>query len=155
MVPDTEAFGGPGWDSTWQWGNGEYGAAVPQLYAELAYDDLSVICGRFSNLGLRRRALPYNFFYSHDYTMAYGEPFTHTGLLAEYTLTDQITLHGGWTNGWDQGFQFGANDSSTFLGGINYTSEDERTSFTWTVIAGYWGQAAVVHSGGVGGGPPR
>ena len=152
--PDTEAFGGPGWDSTWQWGNGEYGAAVPQLYAELAYDDLSVICGRFYTiLGYEDVPSPYNFFYSHDYTMAYGEPFTHTGLLAEYTLTDQITLHGGWTNGWDQGFQFGANGSSTFLGGINYTSEDERTSFTWTVIAGYWGRAAVVHSGGVGGGP--
>ena len=152
--PDTEAFGGPGWDSTWQWGSGQYGAAVPQAYVQLAIDRFSIIAGRFYTiLGYEQVPSPYNFFYSHDYTMAYGEPFTHTGILCEYPLSERITLLGGWTNGWDQGFQFAANGSSTFLGGIAYESADERTNIMWTVITGFWGKGAVVHSGGVGGGP--
>ncbi|OUT66851.1 MAG: hypothetical protein CBB70_09660 [Planctomycetaceae bacterium TMED10] len=152
--PDTEAFGGPGWDSTWQWGSGQYGAAVPQAYVQLAIDRFSIIIGRFFTiLGYEQVPSPYNFFYSHDYTMAYGEPFTHTGLLCEYPLTETITLLGGWTNGWDQGFQFAANGSSTFLGGIQYQTPDERTSVMWTVTTGYWGKGSTIHSGGVGGGP--
>ena len=152
--PDTEAFGGPGWDSTWQWGSGQYGAAVPQAYLQLAINRLSIIAGRFFTiLGYEQVPSPYNFFYSHDYTMAYGEPFTHTGILCEYPLTETITLLGGWTNGWDQGFQFGANGSSTFLGGIQYQTPDERTSLMWAVSAGYWGSGSTIHSGGVGGGP--
>ena len=152
--PDTEAFGGPGWDSTWQWGSGQYGAAVPQAYVQLAINQFSIILGHFYTiLGYEQVPSPYNFFYSHNYTMAYGEPFTQTGVLCEYPLTESITLLGGWTNGWDQGFQFGANDSSTFLGGIQYESADERTSIMWSTSAGYWGDGAVIHSGGVGGGP--
>jgi hypothetical protein len=144
--PDTQAFGGPGWDSTWQWGNGGYGAAIPQAYLTVAYDDLTVILGHFYTImGYEVVPAPYNFFYSHAYTMAYGEPFTHTGFLAEYPLNDRITLYGGWTDGWDEGFQFGANHSSTFLGGVNYTSDDERTSFTWTVNTGDWGRGANIH----------
>ena len=45
-----------------------------------------------------------NFFYSHAYTMYYGEPFTHTGALAEFAVNDQWTVYGGWVNGWDQAF---------------------------------------------------
>ena len=55
--------------------------------------------------------------------------------------------------GWDQGFQFAANGSSTFLGGIQYQTPDERTSVMWTVTTGYWGKGSTIHSGGVGGGP--
>ncbi len=33
--------------------------------------------------------------------MQYGEPFTHTGMLASYKMTDTITLHGGFDRGWD------------------------------------------------------
>jgi hypothetical protein len=143
--PDTSAFGGPGWDSTWGWGGGQYGAAIPQLYGEIASGDLSVIFGHFYTImGYEVVPAPYNFFYSHAYTMAYGEPFTQTGILAEYGLSDRITLYGGWTNGWDQGFQF-ARSGSMFLGGVNYTSDDERTSLTWTVNAGYWGDGSFYH----------
>ena len=147
--PDTEAFGGPGWDSEWQFGaNSQYGAAIPQAYLTLAYDDLTVIFGHFYTIqGYEVVPAPYNFFYSHAYTMAYGEPFTHTGFLAEYAFSDNVTLYGGWTNGWDQGFQFTHGGSSTFLGGINYTSSDERTSVTWTVCAGDWGNGATFHNG--------
>ena len=42
-----------------------------------------------------------NFFYTHAYTMQYGEPFTHTGILDTWTPNDQLTVYGGITNGWD------------------------------------------------------
>ena len=144
--PDTQAFGGPGWDSTWQWGNGGYGAAIPQAYLSVAYDDVTVIMGHFFTImGYEVVPAPYNFFYSHAYTMAYGEPFTHTGILAEYSYSDQLSFYGGWTNGWDEGFNFGANGSSTFLGGIMWNSADERTAVSWTVNAGDWGNGANIH----------
>ena len=144
--PDTQAFGGPGWDSTWQWGNGGYGAAIPQAYLSVAYDDFTVILGHFYTImGYEVVPAPYNFFYSHAYTMAYGEPFTHTGFLAEWSYSDQLTFYGGWTDGWDEAFQFGANHSSTFLGGVNWNSADERTSVTWTVNTGDWGKGANIH----------
>ena len=143
--PDTQAFGGPGWDSTWQWGNGGYGAAIPQAYLSLAYDDVTVILGHFYTImGYEVVPAPYNFFYSHAYTMAYGEPFTHTGILAEYAYSDQLSLYGGWTNGWDQGFHFNTG-ASTFLGGVMWNSEDERTAVSWTVNAGNWGKGANIH----------
>ena len=143
--PDTQAFGGPGWDSTWQWGNGGYGAAIPQAYFTLAYDDLTAIFGHFYTImGYEVVPAPYNFFYSHAYTMAYGEPFTHTGALVEWSYSDQLTFYGGWTNGWDQGFHFNTG-ASTFLGGIFWNSADERTAVTWTVNAGDWGKGANIH----------
>lgn len=44
---------------------------------------------------------PDNFFYSHAYTMQYGEPFTHTGGLASWS-GEKVTVHGGVVNGWDK-----------------------------------------------------
>ena len=144
--PDTQAFGGPGWDSTWQWGNGGYGAAIPQAYLSLGYDDVTVILGHFFTImGYEVVPAPYNFFYSHAYTFAYGEPFTHTGILAEYSYSDQLSFYGGWVDGWDEGFNFGANGSSTFLGGVMWNSADERTAVSWTVNAGDWGKGANIH----------
>ncbi len=46
-----------------------------------------------------------------------SEPFTHTGVLGTYTGNDDVTLYGGWTLGWDTGFdQF--DGGSNFLGGV-------------------------------------
>ncbi len=73
-----------------------------------------------------------NFFFSHAYTMQYGEPFTHTGALLTYPLNNNITLTGGVVTGWDAHF----NSPANFLGNVNYTTDDERTSFTASLITG-------------------
>ncbi|HEX6983790.1 MAG TPA: outer membrane beta-barrel protein, partial [Planctomycetaceae bacterium] len=113
---DTQAFGEPfpqdHWDTDWD--HGIYGWALPQLYAEAAYGDLSVKVGHFFALhGYEVVAAPDNFFYSHSFTFYNSEPFTHTGALASYNATDSTTLHGGWVAGWDTGFdRFSDGDDS-------------------------------------------
>lgn len=73
-----------------------------------------------------------NFFFSHAYTMQYGEPFTHTGALLSYPVNDNITIKGGVVAGWDAFFHQPAN----FLGSVTYATDDERTSLTASLITG-------------------
>jgi hypothetical protein len=124
---DTQAFGntiGPngeprGWDTGWD--HGIYGFAIPQLYLEVARGDLSVKAGHFyTPIGYEVVPAPQNFFYSHSFTMYNSEPFTHTGVLATYSVSDGLDVFAGWTLGWDTAFdQF--DDGSTFLGGVSAT----------------------------------
>jgi hypothetical protein len=100
-------------------GSSTYGWAIPQLYAEVAYHDVSVKLGHFYTL-LGYQVVPAtgNFFYSIPWTFNFSEAFTHTGALATYTASDDVTLYGGWTLGWDTGFdQF--NGGNSFLGGAS------------------------------------
>lgn len=79
-----------------------YGLAIPQLYGEVGYNDLSVKIGHFyTNIGYEGVMAPGQFFYSHPYTHQYGEPFTHTGALANYAYSDTTNVLLGIVNGWD------------------------------------------------------
>jgi len=136
----TQAFGNPpagnagGFDNDWD--HGRYGWALPQIYGELAVGNLSVIAGHFFTLiGYEVIPAPDNFFFSHAFTMFNGEPFTHTGALATYTASDNVTLYGGWTLGWDTGFdQF--DDGSTFLGGFSVSNCCDTATFTYICMFG-------------------
>lgn len=153
--PDTQAFGQiSGYDNDWDWGGpaNQYGAALPQAYVTLANNDLSVKIGHFYTIiGYEVVQATGNFFYSHAYMQNYGEPFTHTGVLADYQLNDQVKLTAGWTTGWDQGFH-NPGDASTFLGGISLTSLDENTSLTYAVNVGDWGDGRALTQGAVNNG---
>lgn len=136
----TQAFGNPA--GTWDYQNGwdfdDYGWAMPQLYAEIARDKLSVKMGHFYTLvGYEVVTAPDNFFYSHAYTMFNSEPFTHTGAIASYDVDDSTTLYGGWTLGWDTGFNQ-LNGGSSFLGGFSKGLGDNVT-FTYISTAGNLG----------------
>ena len=77
---------------------------------------------------------PDNFFFSHALTMYYGEPFTHTGAVATYTGLEGVEIFGGWTAGWDTGFdQF--NGGSNFLGGLSVQATD-WAKIIYTATAG-------------------
>lgn len=133
--PDTQAFGNrPNvWDEGWDHG-AFYGHAIPQAYIEMAYNDLSVKMGHFYTIaGYEVVTAPDNFFYSHAFTMFNSEPFTHTGVLATYGLSDNIEVYGGWTAGWDTGFD--RNGGSTFLGGASLTLTEDIT-LIYTTTAG-------------------
>lgn len=141
---DTQAFGNnPGvWDFQNGFDHGVYGWALPQAYAELAYCDLSVKIGHFYTLeGYESVMAPSNFFYSHAFTMYNSEPFTHTGVLGAYQASDKLTVQGGWTLGWDTGFDQFA-DGSNFLGGLTYSLTDDVTVTYMTCIGdmGWRGQ---------------
>jgi hypothetical protein len=135
--PDTQAFGGhPGsWDNPWDSSDdGVYGSALPQLYGEVGFGDLSVKFGHFYTIiGYEVVTAPDNFFTSYAYTMYFGEPFTHTGVLASYAVGENVTVYGGWTQGWDTGFDNTAG-ADTFLGGVSLTLTDDLTvtyATTW------------------------
>jgi hypothetical protein len=120
----TQAFGNPGagvrnfgtWDASLD--HGEYGWAMPQAYAEVAYQNLKVKLGHFFTLvGYEVVPATGNFFRTHSYTMFNSEPFTHTGALASYEVDDCLTIHAGWVLGWDTGFDQ-LNSGNAFHGGF-------------------------------------
>lgn len=146
--PDTQAFGDKTWDYGWNSAR-DYGSAIPQMYGEVAYRDLSVKMGRFyTPAGYEVVQATGNFFYSHSYSHTFGEAFTHTGALATYKRNDNVTFYGGWVNGWDEGWQT-ADNGSMFLGGIGLTFS-EKASLTWITTAGRFGTGEILSDGTVG-----
>jgi len=135
----------PDWAS-----NKYYGLAMPQLYGELGYGNHAVKFGHFYTI-IGYEVVPAigNFFYTHAYTMQYGEPFTHTGILDTWTVNDQLTVYAGITNGWDNysdpinsvgaianpGYP-GANSNAAFLGGVSFKNSDQSQSLTMTCSSG-------------------
>ena len=92
----------PRWNQNAAGFNSEYGLALPQFYLDLAYNDWKVKVGHFyTPIGYEVVPATGNFFYTHAYTHMYGEPFTHTGVLGQYTYSDTTTLNIGVVNGWD------------------------------------------------------
>ena len=138
---DTQSFGNPAgrWDNGGGFTRGSgYGWAIPQAYAEVASGDWSVKLGHFYTLiGYEVVTAPDNFFYSHALTMFNTEPFTHTGALVTYNASDDVTLYGGWTAGWDTGFAQ-LNGGSNFLGGFSAPVSDNIT-FTYINTVGDFG----------------
>ena len=77
---------------------------LPQLYVEAGYGDLSVKAGHFYTIiGYEVVQATGNFFYSHAYTFNFSEPFTHTGVLAQYDASERLTFYGGYSLGIDSG----------------------------------------------------
>jgi hypothetical protein len=114
-----------------------YGLAIPQMYLELAYNDLSVKIGHFYTIiGCESVMAPDNFFYSHAYTMQYGEPFTHTGLLARYQVNCRLALLAGIDRGWDNCNPNPDRDNIGFLGGMTWENPCSGTLLAWTFTAG-------------------
>ena len=117
--PDAQSFSNNAgdWDEAWDNG-GNYGHALPQLYAEVAMGDLRVKGGHFlSPLGYESVNSTENFFYSRSYGRGIVGfiPRTVTGVQVDYTVGENLTAHGGWVNGYDTGF--GSTNGSMFLGG--------------------------------------
>jgi len=136
---DTQAFGNePGnWDYLNGLDFGAYSWAIPQAYLDVAIGEFNVRVGHFFTLlGYETVAAPDNFFYSHAMTMYNSEPFTHTGVLVNRKFGD-FDVYGGWTLGWDSGFdRFG--DAGSWLGGFTYEM-NEDASFSYFSTAGNLG----------------
>ncbi|WP_459557206.1 porin family protein [Lacunimicrobium album] len=145
----TQSYGNrPGtWDYQNGYDHGIYAFALPQAYAEIASGDLSVKVGHFYTL-LGYEVVPAtgNFFMTHAFTMYNSEAFTHTGALATYAVNDNLTVYGGWTAGWDTGFDRYLGGSS-FLGGFTYGVTDSL-SLTYITTFGDlgWFDQGYTHS---------
>lgn len=133
----TQTFGDAG--STWDYrllDNRLYQVAFPQAYLEVFApfgDGLSVKLGHFYTIiGSESVMAPDNFFYSHAYAMQYGEPFTHTGILGRYPVTEELEITAGAVTGSQFGGWDGAFDRSLenwgFLGGLTWTGAEGQTT---------------------------
>jgi hypothetical protein len=140
----TQAFGNPGadvrgrgrWDASLD--HGKYGWALPQAYLEYAAGDWRLKAGHFfTPLGYEVVPSVGNFFYSRSLTMFNSEPFTHTGLLSSWSVTEGMTVYAGWSTGWDSGFD-SLNSGSNYLGGVSVDLTEE-TSLTYLATAGNFG----------------
>jgi hypothetical protein len=146
----TQSYGNsPGtWDYLNGYDHGIYGWALPQLYGDIAYGDLKVRLGHFyTTVGYEVVPATGNFFFSHALTMFLSEPFTHTGVLASYDVNDDVTLYGGWSLGWDSGFDQ-IDQGNSFLGGFAIPLVGD-TKFTYMTTAGnlgFRGRDAYTHS---------
>jgi len=139
--PDTQAFGidDDHWDNDWDNGSQEngYGHAIPQLYLEAGYGNLSAKVGHFFTIiGYEVVTAPDNFFYSHAYTMYNSEPFTHTGTLFTYRINEDVEMYAGWVLGWDSGFK---DNGDAVLAGSRVQLTDDIT-VTSTGIYGRFGE---------------
>ena len=123
-------------DSSSKWNSATfYQLAMPQVYAEVGLGNLSVKVGHwYSPIGFEAVTAPDNFFYSHAYSEVYGQPFTHTGVLATYALNERTTTYTGIHNGWN------SFDATTNRGAL-------LTGFTWTSCNGRFALAAGLTSG--------
>ncbi|MEX2175987.1 MAG: porin [Pirellulaceae bacterium] len=115
---ETRDDGSPHWN-----GGPYYGLAMPQIYGEVGYNDLSVKLGHFyTPIGYEVVPATGNFFYTHSYTMQYGEPFTHTGALATYRWNERTNIIGGFVNGWDHFDR--ENDTGAVIAGFTWNDGD-------------------------------
>lgn len=129
-----------GLEANWDQSERFYHAALPQLYLGVAHNDWTFRFGHFFTfLEYEEDEATENFFYSHSYTKEYGEPVTHTGMLAIYDLADQFTLKAGLHRGWNQFDDTDGSDSLGFLGGFTWTSCDERKTVYWGITSGEQG----------------
>ncbi|MGQ9821405.1 MAG: porin [Thermogutta sp.] len=129
-----------GLESDWNQTQRFYQAALPQFYLDIAYNDWLLRMGHFYTiLGYEVVQAPKNFFYTHAYTMQYGEPFTHTGLLLSRKLNDQWAFSVGAHRGNDQFDDTDGQDALGFLGGVNWTSRNERLALAFALSADEFG----------------
>jgi hypothetical protein len=137
-----------------------YGIAIPQAFAEIyapVGNGLNIKVGHFyTPIGYESVPAPNNFFYTHAYTMQYGEPFTHTGVLTNYTINKNFTvvagaIGGSGTGGWDGNFDRQMGNWGG-IGGVTWTSDDRKTSLNIsgtgstasTRNSSFWGMYSVV-----------
>lgn len=103
-----------------------YQVALPQVYAEAAYNDVSIQLGHFwSPFGYEQAPAPENFFYSHALSFVRAQPRTFTGLMGRWRPTERLGLlagvHRGWNNWEDE------NDALGFVGGGSWENPDWGT----------------------------
>jgi len=152
---DVQSFGNDDadFDNDADWDHGIYGWAMPQLYASVVRDDLSLKAGHFyGGLGLESVNPNDNFFYSRSKAMYRSQPRTLTGVLADYNVTDELTTSFGWTAGWNTGFDRGSDGDSTsgssLVAAASFELVEDEVAVTYAVTMGDLGHRGegYVHS---------
>jgi len=128
-----------GWETNpgpTDWNSGEfYGLAIPQLYAEVGNQDLSLKLGHFYTIvGYEGVPAVGNFFYQRSYSYQFAGPFTHWGGLVNWKASDNVEVDGGLVNGWNS--LASPYSDANFLGRIRAKNDDNSLATTFAVISG-------------------
>ncbi len=106
-----------------------YGLALPNLYAQAHLNNTTVKLGHFTSpVGYFAVGTYNNFFNVLPYTFQYGEPFTHTGFLAQRPVGEKLSVGGGLTRGWDNSGSF--NPHLGAIGLVSLTGPNDG-NLTW------------------------
>jgi putative OmpL-like beta-barrel porin-2 len=112
-----------------------YGLSIPQMYLEVAVNDLNIRMGRMTGILGYEIAPPMgNFFYSHSYALCYGEPILITGLMSDYQVNEQLKIMAGFHQGVHQ--YENSNDEFNVQAGLSWTSKNERLSLAYAFDVG-------------------
>ncbi|HVT88037.1 MAG TPA: porin [Tepidisphaeraceae bacterium] len=110
-----------------------------QLYIQLAVpvgSGLTVTAGKFVTLlGYEYINPTLNPFYSHSYLFGFAIPFTHTGIIGKYNVSDKLAITAGITRGWEQSLEDNNGCSIDVIWQVAYTLDD-KTSISVTGITG-------------------
>jgi len=111
---------------------------LTQLYVDFAVpvgNGLLVRVGKFVTLLNQETIDPEgNSLFSHSFLFAFSAPFTQTGILASYNLTDEWSITGGITRGWDQAFEDN-NSAIDFLGQVKWAMSKDTTMLLTSALA--------------------
>lgn len=123
-------------DSTILGDNPKRQLVFPQVYLNLFApigNGISLAIGHFYTIiGYESVPAPNNFFFSHAYTMRYGEPFTHMGIMLSYPFSDNLSAQSGVVTRWDTF----SRRSPDYMGGLKYVTDDKKTVLTASLITG-------------------
>ena len=117
----------------------DFDAEEAYLYYTLAdtgtpLDGLNVKGGKFVTTAGAEVIEPWlNYNFSRSFLFGLAIPFTHTGVLATYPITDKLSVGGGLVAGWDQ--VASNNNSPTFMTNAAWTATDQ-ISLAGTILYG-------------------
>ena len=128
-----------GWETNpgpTDWNSGEYyGLAIPQLYAEVGNQDISLKLGHFYTIvGYEGVPAVGNFFYQKSYSYQFAGPFTHWGGLVNWNASENVEIDAGLVNGWN-GLASPYSDAN-FLGRIRAKNDDNSFATSFAIVSG-------------------
>lgn len=111
----------------------DYGAALPQLYGELTFNNWRFKAGHFYSLFGYEGPADSRFFYTYGRFIE-ASPLTNTGALATFTGIGNMELSVGWVMGENNTFSRGY-DESLITGGMKVHAGDVAT-LKYAFVAG-------------------
>ena len=149
---DAEPYQDSGIENVASWAfSKDYGLAMPQLYADVAWRGITLRLGHFySVLGYEQVPAVGNFFYTHAFSMQFS-PFTFTGFLGIWEPNDGVTFYAGMHDGWNnfsdpmptvgpfaiRNRQYpGSGSTAAVLAAVDFSSEDDRQTLSIGATSG-------------------
>ena len=128
-----------GWETNpgpTDWNSGEYyGLAIPQLYAELGNEDISLKLGHFYTIvGYEGVPAVGNFFYQKSYSYQFAGPFTHWGGLVNWNASENVEVDAGLVNGWNG--LASPYSKANFLGRIRAKNDGNSFATSFAIVSG-------------------